>query len=127
MAKYPFILKIFIAPLIDTHYSRILGKSKTYILICGITLSIAILLFAENIETYIDQKQVYSIFFFLLIIATLLSFQDVACDAWMLTILGSEKKVYGSYARWLGDGAGYVIGYNFFTLLNSDDFCKKIH
>lgn len=47
-----------------------------------------------------------------------MTFQEVAVEAWMLTILGKDRQK-GGFCIWLGIGAGWWTGYPFFSALNT--------
>lgn len=51
-------------------------------------------------------------------VTIILTIQETAVEAWMLTILG-EKRTKGGFAIWMGMGAGWYIGYPVFTRFHS--------
>jgi hypothetical protein len=51
-------------------------------------------------------------------VTIILTIQETAVEAWMLTILG-EKRTKGGFAIWMGMVTGWYIGYPIFTRLHS--------
>jgi hypothetical protein len=51
-------------------------------------------------------------------VTIILTIQETAVEAWLLTILG-EKRTKGGFAIWMGMGSGWYIGYPIFTRLQS--------
>ena len=109
---------MFIAPIIDSKFSNKIGKSKTYILICGIMNSFLIMFLSFKVEGFIHSLNIKAIFLYLLPINILMAFQDAATDAWVLTILGKEKQK-GGLALLFGYSGGFWAGYPLFSVLNT--------
>jgi len=61
---------------------------------------------------------IVAIFLYLLPITIIISIQEVATEAWMLTILG-EERAKGGFAFRFGKGLGYWIGFPAFTRFHS--------
>lgn len=118
---FPFFCKILIAPMVDAHFIANMGKCKTYILICGIINAMCLLILSTMIESIIKELYIWTLYGFLMIVFVSLSIQDVAIDAWILTIFEEEKRPKGGLAAWLGQTIGTFLAYNVFVIVNSSD------
>lgn len=58
---YPFALKIFAAPFVDSMFFSSIGKSKTYIILAGIINSMLIYSLSFQIETFIEELDITAI------------------------------------------------------------------
>lgn len=60
-----------------------------------------------------------------MIIMAALSIYLTAIDGWISFLFTEEQKPKGTYARFLGFGCGAYMSYNFFSLFNSDKWCRE--
>lgn len=118
IAFFPFALKILAAPVIDSLFFKGIGKSKTYILNAGILNAVLLCFLSYRIEGMLSSLDIGRFVSCLLPITIVMTFQEVAVEAWMLTILGDQREK-GGYAVWLGIGAGIWTGYPLFSVLNT--------
>ena len=106
---------MLIAPLIDSKFSNVLGKSKTYILIAGTGMSILLIILSFRIEDFIHSLNVTSLLLYFLPIMVLLTFQNAAVESWALTLMEKEKQ-FGGLANMFGYSGGFWIGYPLFSV-----------
>eukprot|EP01017_Pseudomicrothorax_dubius_P010738 TRINITY_DN13874_c0_g1_i3.p1 TRINITY_DN13874_c0_g1~~TRINITY_DN13874_c0_g1_i3.p1 ORF type:complete len:497 (+),score=50.91 TRINITY_DN13874_c0_g1_i3:128-1618(+) len=115
---YPFALKLFFAPLLDTYYFSGFGKRKTYIIPAQYAFAVVFFVISSFIDGLIADRAVIAITVLGVIATSLLAVQDVAVDGWATTILRPEHVAYGSTCQAVGQGLGIFIAFNLFILLN---------
>lgn len=116
---YPYLLKFLAAPFIDRHFSRTLGKSRTYILASGILLSIFFILISFRSEDLILRKQVWTLTWVWTLANLLLVFTQIAGEMWILKLFEADSKSKGGMYFNLGLNTGNFVTYNLFVPLNS--------
>jgi len=110
------------APIVDALFIKRFGRRKTWLVPVQYCIGITMLLLAQNVDYYLDQKpnpDVFSLtcmFFFLNFLAAT---QDIAVDGWALTMLKRENVGYASTCNSVGQTAGYFMGYVFYMALES--------
>jgi len=123
----PFSFKIFFAPFLDIYYFKKFGKRKTYIvpilyILCGFTLALSF--FIDSwVQNFRDNMTILVLSGMGLLF--LCGLQDVANDAWVLTLISPENLIYGSLAQYVGRILGTLFGFYFLIPLNSVDFCNE--
>jgi len=121
-AFWPFSVKLLWAPIVDAMFIKRFGRRKTWLVPVQYSIGITMLLLAQNVDYYLDQKpnpDVFSLtcmFFFLNFLAAT---QDIAVDGWALTMLKRENVGYASTCNSVGQTAGYFMGYVFYMALES--------
>ena len=130
LVTWPFTIKLLWAPIIDSIYSSRFGRRKSWLIpsqwgigITMVTLSFFINgLMGENTSSAPNVVVLTVIFFFLHFLAAT---QDVAVDAWALTILSKENVGLQSTCNSVGQTAGYFTSYTFFLAFSSKEFCNR--
>ncbi|SCU99596.1 LANO_0F02586g1_1 [Lachancea nothofagi CBS 11611] len=141
MATYPYSMKILWSPIVDSIYSRKLGRRRSWIipvqLVSGVMLWIIGIAISRNIifagvdDIYYLENSTPSNMnittltacFFILI--TLCATQDIAVDGWALEILSKESLSYASTAQTVGLNTGYFLSFTIFLTFNSGHFMNK--
>lgn len=127
LVGYPYSLKLLWAPIVDTIYSPIIGRRKSWIIpvqLCSgllmlwLSWRIDILMNPENLNVY-----TLSILFFILIL--LAATQDIAVDGWALTILSKENTSLAATCQTIGLNTGFFSSFTIFLAFNSSEFCNK--
>jgi len=72
----------------------------------------------------IKTKNITAILAHLLPITIAMTFQEVAVEAWMITILGKDRQK-GGFAVWIGTGAGWWTGYPLFSCLHGKNIMNS--
>jgi len=131
LAQWPYSLKLFWAPVVDALWTRraFLGPRKCWVVgvqllagsvMMGVSTRLGELLGGNGVP--INVEGLTATFFVLyLLVAT----QDIAVDAWALTMLRPENVGYASTANNVGQMAGVLISYSGFVSLESAAFCNS--
>ena len=96
MIPLPFSFKFLIAPFIDSYYIKRLGKRKTYVITSLVFMSVMLSYLSVNINDYINNLKILKLIVTNFFVMFLLTFLDVATDAWSLDLVDKE---YLGYAR----------------------------
>ena len=132
--KYKMVLNFLAAPfmilpiygaIIDTHYVKKWGKSKTYIFLMPLIYCSLLILYSFYADQWIEDLNVWPFFAIFFLINCCLAIYLSAIDAWVPLVFNDEQKAKGSFSRWIGFCLGAFIAYNGFILLNSEKWCKK--
>uniref|UniRef100_A0A671M863 Acetyl-coenzyme A transporter 1 n=1 Tax=Sinocyclocheilus anshuiensis TaxID=1608454 RepID=A0A671M863_9TELE len=127
---WPFSLKLFWAPLVDSLYLRQFGRRKSWLVPTQYLLGLFMLYLSVSVDAMLqtdgqrgpDVITLTTVFFML---AFLAATQDIAVDGWALTMLSRENVGYASTCNSVGQTAGYFLGNVLFLALESADFCNK--
>jgi MFS transporter, PAT family, solute carrier family 33 (acetyl-CoA transportor), member 1 len=96
IASYPYSFKLLWSPVVDSVYSRRLGRRKSWIV--PLQLTSALLMFslagwADARLAAVDVAAVTALFFVLVLLAAT---QDIAVDGWALTLLSRRHVGYAA-------------------------------
>lgn len=134
---WPFSLKLLWAPIVDSFYSKRIGRRKSWLIPTQLAIGLFMLLLSRSIKSMIVDEPVAgpdasagnsnillltSSFLFLNFLAAT---QDIAVDGWALTMLSRRNVGYASTCNTAGQTAGFFIGNLIFLALESKDFCNK--
>ncbi|KAK9959147.1 hypothetical protein ABG768_011226 [Culter alburnus] len=127
---WPFSLKLFWAPLVDSLYLQRFGRRKSWLVPTQYLLGLFMLYLSFTVDSMLqtdgqrgpDVITLTAVFFML---AFLAATQDIAVDGWALTMLSRENVGYASTCNSVGQTAGYFLGNVLFLALESADFCNK--
>lgn len=122
---YPYSYRFFISPLLDRYYLRQFGRSRTYTVFAGITISFLFCFLGHTIEEFIKNKQIGSLTAIFLTVNFVVIFHQIACEAWITTLFAKQHKSKASLMVVIGQTFGSIIGYNVFVPLNSVDWIQK--
>jgi len=124
-AAYPYSLKLFWSPIVDSIYNRKIGRRKSWILPIQTLCGLFMLFLSTRIEDLVKQGKITSLtvacFFLILLAAT----QDIAVDGWALTMLSKENVSFASTCQSLGLTSGFFVSFTIFLALNNADFCAS--
>ncbi|KAI8905077.1 acetyl-coenzyme A transporter 1-domain-containing protein [Gorgonomyces haynaldii] len=126
LSSYPYSLKLFWSPIVDTLFFKSIGRRKSWILPIQLILGACLVLVGGQIDSMLEQPEipvnliagVFTLFVFLC--AT----QDIAVDGWALELLTDENKTYASTAQTIGLNTGYFVSFTIFLAFNSSEFCN---
>eukprot|EP01017_Pseudomicrothorax_dubius_P031485 TRINITY_DN4029_c0_g1_i7.p1 TRINITY_DN4029_c0_g1~~TRINITY_DN4029_c0_g1_i7.p1 ORF type:complete len:414 (-),score=66.60 TRINITY_DN4029_c0_g1_i7:39-1220(-) len=116
---------LLFAPLMDTYFSRRIGKRKTYILPTQYIFAALQYGLSFYIDDIVLRHQVGLATAVGFISVLIVAIQDVAVDGWALTLLHPANLSLGATCQSLGQILGGVIAFNVFIDLNSTEFCMK--
>ncbi|CCE65003.1 hypothetical protein TPHA_0J01820 [Tetrapisispora phaffii CBS 4417] len=144
ISTYPYSLKILWSPIVDSIYSKKLGRRRSWIipiqLVSGVLLYVLGHLIAKNkifksvddayhgrvtpLEEVLNVNMVQLTCIFTLLIF-LCATQDIAVDGWALTILSKQALSYAATAQTIGLNIGYFLSFTVFLSFNSNEFINK--
>ncbi|XP_076388692.1 acetyl-coenzyme A transporter 1 isoform X2 [Megachile rotundata] len=127
--QWPFSLKLFWAPIVDSVFSQKFGRRKTWLIPTQYLMGFFMLLLSGHIDHWLGNNTIKPnigmltiIFFSLNVLAAT---QDIVVDGWALTMLKRCNVGYASTCNSVGQTAGYFIGYVLFMALESAEFCNS--
>ncbi|KAK5583252.1 hypothetical protein RB653_004843 [Dictyostelium firmibasis] len=127
ISTYPYSLKLLWSPIVDSYFIQSFGRRKSWIvpiqILAGIVF-ISISFFINDLLEHAETEVIHiTIVFFLLIF--LMATQDIAVDAWALTILSKPYLHYASTCQTIGLNTGYFLSYTIFLTLSSPTFANR--
>ena len=128
LAGYPYSLKLLWSPLVDSIYSRRLGRRKSWVLPVQIGVGAVFYALGRRIDSWIvpgkpiDFWRLNGCF---LLLVSLCATLDIAVDGWALTLLPSEKLHWASTCQSVGVNVGLFISFTIFLALSSERFCSE--
>jgi PAT family acetyl-CoA transporter-like MFS transporter 1 len=131
IAPWPFSLKLFWAPIVDSCYSKRFGRRKSWLVPVQYLIGIFMLILSYYSNTLIgngadaDEEpnvELLTAIFFALYFLT--ATQDIAVDGWGLTMLSRRNIGHSSTCNSVGQTAGFFLGYVVFLALESPEFCN---
>lgn len=111
LAAWPFSLKLFWAPLVDSCYSENFGRRKTWMVPAQLAIGLVLLYLASVIETLFETKAINSLTTIFFLLYFFCATQDIAVDGWALTMLRPENAGYASTCNAIGQTVGFSIGF----------------
>ncbi|CAI2339473.1 unnamed protein product [Caenorhabditis sp. 36 PRJEB53466] len=128
-AYWPFSLKLLWAPIVDSVYSKKLGRRKSWMVPCQYLIGLFMLFLSYKVKDIMGEKDGASPnVVFLMLIFLPLNFlaatQDIAVDGWALTMLSKKNVGYASTCNAVGQTAGFFLGNIVFLALESASFCN---
>ena len=127
--QWPFSLKLFWAPIVDSVFSQRFGRRKTWLIPTQYLMGFFMLLLSSHVNQWLGSKtikpniEMLTVIFFVLNV--LAATQDIVVDGWALTMLKRCNVGYASTCNSVGQTAGYFIGYVLFMALESPEFCNS--
>lgn len=129
---WPFSVKLLWAPIVDSIYSRWIGRRKSWLVPVQLGIGIFMLILSGFVKELLrddpttglkpDIRLLTCIF---LILNSLAATQDIAVDGWALTMLKRRNVGYASTCNTVGQTAGYFLGNVIFLALESAEFSNK--
>ncbi|KAF8525237.1 MFS general substrate transporter [Hysterangium stoloniferum] len=127
LSGYPYSLKLFWSPIVDSLFFRKIGRRKSWIVPMQLVIGSLMLWIARNSEQLLEAPDKHlswltTVFTTLVFLAAT---QDIAVDGWALTLLSPENLSYASTCQTFGLNTGYFASFTVFLALNSEDFAKQ--
>lgn len=133
---WPFSLKLFWAPIVDSVYWSWFGRRKSWLVPTQYLIGFFMILLSGSIQGLMGEGSagegtegksinillLTSVFFMLNFLAAT---QDIAVDGWALTMLSKRNVGWVSTCNTVGQTAGFFLGNVVFLALESADFCNK--
>mmetsp|Transcript_16032 Transcript_16032/g.48961 ORF Transcript_16032/g.48961 Transcript_16032/m.48961 type:complete len:453 (-) Transcript_16032:315-1673(-) len=137
MVTWPFSLKLFWAPLVDSVFVPAFGRRKSWLvpvqLLCG-----GLMIWGQyRIDAWLGEPddgdeeteerapEVRTLTLYFLGLFALMATQDIAVDGWALTMLSRENRGLASTTNSVGQTAGFFTAYVGFLALNDADTCNR--
>ncbi|KAJ2785548.1 hypothetical protein H4R18_000493 [Coemansia javaensis] len=127
LAGYPYSLKLFWSPFVDSLYDRRFGRRKSWIVPIQLVTALLFWWMGAHIDGLVREpaENIYEIMYLFLGIVFLSATQDIAVDGWALTLLSKENLSYASTCQTVGINCGYFLSFTVFLALNSVEFSNK--
>ncbi|CCD25501.1 uncharacterized protein NDAI_0F01820 [Naumovozyma dairenensis CBS 421] len=143
IATYPYSLKILWSPIIDSLYSKKIGRRRSWIIpiqlasglmlyILGHCISKGYIFSGVDAAFHPEQTvesmrtvKISTLTWYFGSLVFLCATQDIAVDGWALTILSKRSLSYASTAQTVGLNMGYFLSFTVFLSLNSGEFVNK--
>lgn len=125
LTAYPYSLKLFWSPIVDSIYFKNFGRRKSWIIPIQLILALLFYSFGAYIDDYLGSGNPIDITFItamFVLIVFLAATQDIAVDGWALTLLDEDRKSYASTCQTIGLNTGYFLSYSVFLAFNSVTF-----
>ena len=120
MVQYPFAMKLLWAPLVDSIYSRWVGRRKSWIIPVQPAIGALMLYASSRVNTLLgDVPDVRALTGYFLAFYFLAATQDIAVDGLALTALSERNKELGATCNAVGQTLGFFLAYVGFLALNS--------
>ncbi|OII76773.1 hypothetical protein cand_024500 [Cryptosporidium andersoni] len=138
MVTLPFSLKLLWAPLVDSVYIERIGRRKTWIIPTQLLCSILMIggSYYPFLPKWLGERELnnskivlspyiipLSLYFSILFL--LMATQDIAVDAWAVTMLSHKNKGLASTCNVIGQSLGYILAYLGFLFLNDIHISNK--
>ncbi|KAF4671242.1 Major facilitator super domain-containing protein 3 [Perkinsus chesapeaki] len=117
MCSWPFSLKIFWAPIVDTVYVRAWGRRKTWLVPCQLLIAGVLYYLSRHYAAWLHDNDVTPLFMCFLILYFLAATQDIAVDGWAITMLSKQNVGYAGTTNSVGQTAGYFLSFSGFLAL----------
>lgn len=124
-ASLPYSLKLFIAPVVDSFYSRAFGRRKSWIVPVQLVIGLTATLMAHSIQTWVSSGNVTMLTPTFILLLAMTATQDIAVDGWSLTMLRKSNVSYASTCQSLGLSLGYFSTFTVFLAFSNADFCDN--
>ena len=113
MCSQPYSLKMLWAPIVDSVYSKKIGKRKSWVVPLQLTIGLLLLMFSSTIQNtlYSDSPNVVFLAVCFFIFYFLAATQDIAVDGWALTLLSEKNKGWASTCNVVGQTLGIHLAY----------------
>ena len=121
----PYSFKFILAPLVDTIYSKWIGKRRTWIIPTQLIMWGIVYYFSYYLKDLIEEKSIFLITIWFTIILWCWALQDISIDGWWVTIVKQENAKYSALAQMTGINLGIFVSTTVFFAFNSLDFCKS--
>ncbi|CAF0914981.1 unnamed protein product [Adineta ricciae] len=122
---YPFSLKLFWAPLIDTIHIPRFGRRKTWLIPIQLCIVAILLLLSFYVDSFVTAGHVVwlAVMFFGIILLT--ASQDICVDGLAITLFSATNPQWTSTSQNVGQTLGHFSGFSFLLTLESANFTNK--
>ncbi|EMD41540.1 hypothetical protein CERSUDRAFT_79154 [Gelatoporia subvermispora B] len=127
IAGWPYSLKLFWSPIVDSVFLPSLGRRKSWIIPMQLIIGTIMLGIAYNAEELMSNpgEHLYLLTMAFTSLVVFSATQDIAVDGWALTLLSEESLSYASTCQTIGLSTGSLLSHTVFLALNSEAFAQK--
>ncbi|KAM5534345.1 hypothetical protein V8D89_011938 [Ganoderma adspersum] len=127
LSGYPYSLKLFWSPIVDSVFFRSIGRRKSWIIPMQLIIGTTMLVISFKADALMENpgKHLYALSFAFTSLVFFSATQDIAVDGWALTLLSEDNLAYASTCQTIGLNTGYLMSYTVFLALNSEEFAQK--
>ncbi|XP_025411412.1 acetyl-coenzyme A transporter 1-like isoform X2 [Sipha flava] len=128
LVVWPFSLKLLWAPLVDSMFSRKLGRRKSWLIPVQYSLGILFFVMGFHIHEWLvnsNKSNINALTIMFLISNFLVATQDIIVDGWAIAMLERQNICYSAICNNAGQAFGMILGYNLLILLTSETFRNK--
>jgi len=111
LAAWPFSLKLFWAPVVDTWFFESFGRRKTWMVPSQLAIGALLLYLSTGLEALLAAKAINLLTTVFFVLYLLCATQDIAVDGWALTMLREENAGYASTCNAIGQNFGFSLGF----------------
>ncbi|CAH7665971.1 acetyl-coenzyme A transporter 1-domain-containing protein [Phakopsora pachyrhizi] len=127
LATYPYSIKLFWSPIVDSCYFTKIGRRKSWIMPVQALVGVTLYWLGNSVDALMeakvpDVKTLTALFFTLVLFAAT---QDIAVDGWALELLSKDNLSYASTAQTVGLNIGYFLSFTVFLAFNSIEFSNN--
>ena len=130
LARYPYVLKLLWAPLVDAIWSRRVGRHLSWVapaqILAGLLLAWVAPWAGQVSSPRADERppilHLTAAFFSLIV---LMASQDIAVDGWALVMLPRRLRAWASSCQSIGLTVGSFLSFTVFMTLNSADVANR--
>lgn len=120
LVSWPFSLKLLWAPIVDCVSFERFGRRKFWLVSTQLISSILMICLSDYVDVWMMSENGFMLTSFFGGLFTLMATQDIAVDAWAITMLPKNQAYLASYMNSIGQGIGVYIGKGFY--LSVSDF-----
>jgi MFS transporter, PAT family, solute carrier family 33 (acetyl-CoA transportor), member 1 len=111
--------------LVDNKYFECIGKRRSWIIPAQLLAGLMMYYMGCNFDEIMQEKSLLKITSIFAIVFFCLSIQDIAVDAWSITIVKEENLSYSSTCQNIGLSMGMFISTTMYFALNSIELCNS--
>jgi len=90
LCDYPFALKLFWSPIVDTYHIRSIGLRRTWVISTQIIIAGLLMYLSYNINHQIENKKIYELSIICCMVIFFIATQEIAIDGWATTLCGKD-------------------------------------
>ncbi|KXZ54733.1 hypothetical protein GPECTOR_4g802 [Gonium pectorale] len=125
LSAYPYSLKLLWSPIVDSVYSRRIGRRRSWILPIQTLTAVLLVCCAGWVQRLYEAADVWGLTGVFLAFVFLMATQDIAVDGWALTLLSPANVSYASTCQTVGQTTGIFTSFTVFLALQDAAFCNK--
>mmetsp|Transcript_118993 Transcript_118993/g.379459 ORF Transcript_118993/g.379459 Transcript_118993/m.379459 type:complete len:470 (-) Transcript_118993:574-1983(-) len=117
--SWPFSLKLFWAPLVDTVYFRRIGRRKTWLVPAQLLIGLVMMMMSTCVDSllYAEKPDVVTLTALFFLLYLMCATQDIAVDGWALTMLRPESVGWAATCNAAGQTLGAAFGFTGYMML----------